>query len=274
MAPGLTLALAEIKGARRNRWLALYTATFGILAALVAYGGLAAAGLGGAAGFGPTAASLIGLNVVIVPLMALTVGALAFARDRERGTLAYLGAMPLSVDALFWAKSCGLAVALSVSVALGFSLALVVMAAMGVGGDIGALAAFIGLTWLLAVTMGSIGLAISVAARRVPVALGTAIVVWLAFVLLGDLGIMATALTSRISLQSLLWLTILNPVEAYKIAAIAALSGSVDVLGPGGRLATDIFGGALLPVMVASLSAWLVAAAVGAWRVARRSDVA
>lgn len=274
MAPGMTLAMVELRSALRNRWLHYYTAAFALFAGLLAFGGLAAAGFGGAAGFGPTAASLISLNLVIVPLMALTVGALAYCRDRERGTLSYLGALPLSVDSIFWAKALGLAVGLSMAVALGFSLALVVMALMGVGGNVGDLAAFVGLTWLLALAMGGIGLAISVNARRVPAALGLAIVTWLLFVLLGDLGIMATAMTTHVGMQGLLWLTILNPVEAYKIAAIAALSGSVDVLGPGGRLATDIFGGALLPVMVGALCAWLAASGGAAWWMARHGDVA
>jgi uncharacterized membrane protein YozB (DUF420 family) len=71
----------------------------------------------------------------------------------------------------------------------------------------------------------------------------------------------------------LLALTSVNPAEAYKIASVAALSGSVDVLGAGGRLAADTFGAGVMPIMVAVLLAWTLAALFAGWRfLSRRSD--
>jgi hypothetical protein len=57
---------------------------------------------------------------------------------------------------------------------------------------------------------------------------------------LTDLGLLATAVVVHRGTNVLLMATMLNPVEAWKIASVAAMSGSVDVLDPGGRLATNV----------------------------------
>jgi len=52
------------------------------------------------------------------------------------------------------------------------------------------------------------------------------------------------------------------------------MSGSVDVLGPGGRLASDVFGPWLIPLLSAILVAYAVAAAGLAAFFANRIDAA
>ncbi len=49
-------------------------------------------------------------------------------------------------------------------------------------------------------------------------------------------------------------------VEAYKIAAVSAISASVDVLGPGGRLAMDTYGAFIMPVAIGIVLLWATAA--------------
>ena len=82
-----TLAKKELRDALHNRWFVLYTAAFVILALAFSYLALAGAGMVGFAGFGRTAASLINLVLLIIPLMALTVGAQSLAGEQERNTL-------------------------------------------------------------------------------------------------------------------------------------------------------------------------------------------
>src|SRR3989304_4796748 len=89
-----TLAQKELRDALRNRWFLLFAAVFTLLALAFSYLSLAGAGVVGFAGFGRTTASLINLVLLIVPLMALTVGAQSLSAERERGTLAYLLAQP------------------------------------------------------------------------------------------------------------------------------------------------------------------------------------
>jgi Cu-processing system permease protein len=128
-----TLAKKELRDALRNRWFVLYTAAFVVLALAFSYLALAGAGMVGFAGFGRTAASLINLVLLIVPLMALTIGAQSLAGEQERNTLAYLLAQPISRTDVFVGKYLGLVLSLLASLTLGFGISGVVMALNGTG---------------------------------------------------------------------------------------------------------------------------------------------
>lgn len=264
------LTLHELRESARSRRPIVAALCFALLSAALTFAGTA----GGSAGFGPAAAGLINIELIAVPLFALAAGALAFARDRERGTYAYMRSLPVSLGDIYVSKSLAVAAEVSAVVFAGFTGAFAAMSLAGVSGsDFGGALQFALLTWLLSLACAAIGICISSRAPRSPAALGAAVAAWLLLVVFGDLGIMATSLATRMNLGTLLALTSANPAEAYKIACVAALSGSVDVLGPGGRLAADTFGAFIMPVMVSVMIAWALAAAAAAWFfLCRRSD--
>lgn len=256
------LTLCELREASRSRWMLIAAAGFALLSAALTFAG----NEGGSTGFGPAAAGLINIELIAVPLFALVIGAMAFARDRERGTYGYLRALPISLRELFFSKLLAIGAQVTAVVFAGFAGAFAAMALMGIaGGDLTGAVQFALLTWLLALTCAAVGLLVSACAQRSPAALGGAVAAWLLLVIFGDLGIMATSLATRMNLGALLALTASNPLEAYKIAAVAALSGSVDVLGPGGRLAADTFGAVIMPVMVGVIVCWALIALSAAW---------
>ena len=97
----MLIARKEVRDALRNRWFLLYAAAFAGLAHALSRLALDGASLAGFAGFGRTAASLVTLVLLIVPLMGLTLGAASIAGERERGTLSTLLAQPIArVDVL------------------------------------------------------------------------------------------------------------------------------------------------------------------------------
>ncbi len=266
------LVIRDLRESIRNRWLHVYAAAFAVLGALVAWGGAAAAAITGTSGFGPVVAQFIVLVMLFSPLMGLTLGAQAIVRDRERGIVAYLLAQPISSAQYFASKIVSLAISLCAAVLFGFGVVALTMGALGTGGALSDLAVLLGSTWLLTVAMATVGVLVSVLVRKAPTGLGIAIALWLGFTIVGDLGLMATAMATHLGIEPLLYTTLLNPVEAFKIAAIAQLSGSLDSLGPGGRLATDVFGAWLLPVTVLAMSAWVLLPTAVAWSVFRRQD--
>lgn len=268
----LLLIDRDLRESLRNRWLLVYAFAFAALAALVAWGGAEAAAITGASGFGPVVAQFIALVMLFAPLMGLTLGAQSVVRDRERGVLAYLLAQPLSRLQYFTAKALSLALSLGGAVLFGFAVAAITMGLLGTGGALANFAVLLLLTWLLTLVMAMAGLAVSVFVRRAPAALGIAVALWLAFTIFGDLGLMATAMATHLGVGPLLYATLLNPVEAFKIAAVAQLSASLDALGPGGQLASDVFGVWILPVTVAAIAAWLVVTGAAAWSAFRRQD--
>lgn len=254
----LLLARKELRDSLRHRWFVTYTAAFAVLAIGLAYLSRVGTAMSGFAGFGATAASLVNLVLLIVPLMGLTIGAAAIAPERERGTLAYLLAQPISRAELFLAKYLGLAAALAGSLTIGFGLSAFTLAHGSDPRQVRLFLTLVGLATVLGLAMLSVGMLISVLARRPAAATGAAIMAWLVFVLVGDLGLMGSAVLFRLRASSLLLASIANPAQCFKIAVIGSYDATLDVLGPAGLYASNTFGNALLPVLVACLAAWAI----------------
>ncbi len=273
---GGTLAFArrEFRDALASKWFLLYTLAFTVLAVGVSFLSMSGVGAQGFAGFGRTAAGLLNLIMLVVPLMALTAGAASIAGERERGTLLYLLAQPVSRTQVLLGKYTGIAAALVCSLCIGFGVSGGVLAWRA--GSVGVVSYLflVGFTVLLAVGMLSVGMLISVASRRSSVATGIALFIWLALVFLSDLGLMAGSLIFKLRVQEIFGLAVLNPLQSFKMATIVSLNGSLDVLGPVGAYASHTLGGSLVWTLVATLGAWSVAPLLAAVVIfARRTSV-
>ena len=269
-----TLAQKEMRDALRNRWFLLYTIAFVGLSLAFSYMALAGAGIAGFAGFGRTAASLINLVLLIVPLMALTIGAQSLAGEQERSTLTYLLAQPITRLEVFLGKYLGLLLSLLASLALGFGIAGLVMAVNGGAGSPLAYIRLVGQTFLLSLTMLSVGFLISALSRRAGVAIGIGLFLWLAFVFLGDLGLMGTAIALKLPIEQLFLLALVNPLQVFKMASILDINATLDILGPAGIFAMQEFGRRLRFVFLGVMALWIVLPALLAYmRFAAKNDL-
>ena len=248
----------EIREARQNRWFLVFAVIFAGLALGLSLLGMSGLGNVGVAGFGRTAGSLLNLVRVVVPLMALLVGAMSVAAEREHGTLQTLLAQPVVLGEVLAGKFLGLAVALMAAILAGFGLSALVIARYGGAADAGLYAQLVGFTCLFGLDYLSLGYLVSTLARRVPTALGVALFVWLASVFLSDLGLMGTAVVLELPPRTLLWLSLANPAQAFKLLVLLGIQGNLENLGPAGMYAADVFGTWLRPVLAGILLAWVV----------------
>lgn len=267
------LTQKELRDARRNRWFLLYALAFSGLSLALAWLALSGAGNYGLAGFGRTSASLINLVLLIVPLMGLTLGALSLAGEREKGTLLYLLAQPISQAELLLGKFLGLSLALMAALGLGFGLSGLLLVWRGNGADSGIYLSLLALASLLAIASLSLGLLLSAAVRRGATAIGLALFLWLLLVFFGDLGLMGTALVLRVSVDQLLVAALINPLQLFKIAAVLELRQNLEVLGPAGVYASRTYGQALMPLLVGLLTLWVVLPLGAAGLLFRRKGV-
>lgn len=251
-----TIALNELRQALRNKWLWFYALAFAGLALALSQAGLSLAGYAGLGGFGRTAASLINALLLFVPLMGLSVGAGTLAGDRERGTLLYLLAQPVSRAEVFFGKAIGAALALVAALALGFGLA---GAGLASGGDANALVylAVAGYTLLLALASLGLGLIISACSRKGSAASGAALLLWLALVFFGDLGLVGATVAFRPTADVLFGMLVANPLQVFKLASIYSLRATLDTLGPVGQFAFVQYGAMLPLVLTALLAGWI-----------------
>ena len=181
----LTLSQKELRDSLRNRWFLLYTAAFISLTLALSALALSGSDIAGFAGFGRTAASLVNLVMLIVPLMALTTGAQSLAGEQERGSLVYLLAQPVNRAEVLLGKYLGLALALLAALTLGFgSSGLVIALSGGDTAEPGVYLQLVLLAFLLALVMLSVGFLISAFSRKASVAVGVSLFLWLVFVFL------------------------------------------------------------------------------------------
>ncbi len=174
---------------------------------------------------------------------------------------------------LFAGKFLGLALGLLATLALGFGSAGILLATQGAG-DPTAYLILVGLAFLLALVMLSVGMLVSAWTRRANVAVAICLFLWLVFVLLGDLGMMGAAVAFRMPAEGLLWTTLANPLQVFKLAAIANIQSSLELLGPAGIYAMRTFGDGLSALLAGLLAVWIVLPALLAYlRLAQRNDL-
>lgn len=251
------ITFKELRDALRNRWFIIFTIAFAGLAlalsAITQPGGSQLRALS----YSRTAASLINLVLLFVPLIGLTLGSANLAGDRETGALLYLLTQPVSRAEVLLGKYLGLAGALLATLTLGFGAAGVLLALQGSIQNAGEYLLTVAFAYLLALAMLSLGFLISTTAKKTATALGGALFLWLLLVFIGDLGIMGTAISMQLPIEAVFTIVVVNPLQMFKIASILILQANLEVLGPAGLYASEQFGGLLMPLLLGGLILWI-----------------
>jgi Cu-processing system permease protein len=267
----ITITLKELQDARRNRWYLIYVLVFTGLSLALAWLGMTGLGDYGLAGFGRTAASIINIVLLVVPLMGLTLGAISLAGERESSTLQYLLAQPVSQFEVLLGKYLGLAIALFSALVLGFGISGVLIVVQGGSAEINLYLLMVLLAFMLALVSLSLGFLISSLVRKGSTAISIALFIWLLLLIFGDLGVMGTSMVLKLGVGQLFTLTLLNPMQIFKIAAILNIRGSLEVLGPAGIYALRTYGSQLMPGLIGVLLAWTLLPMTIAYYAFRRS---
>ena len=248
----------EIRDVKRNRWFVMISILFMLLSISLSLLGLSGLGTFGVSGFGRTAASLLNLVLLIVPLMGLLLGAMSIVGEKEHGTLITLLAQPVTVSEIFLGKYIGVALAMIVTILLGFGMSGLVIAHYAGMEQIGDYLILVLFTILLGLVYLSLGIFISVITKRHATAIGVALLLWFIFMFLSDLGLMGTAVVLKLSAAKLFWLVLINPAQSFKLAVIGSLQKSLEVFGAAGAYASELFGDWLTSVLSLVLLVWIV----------------
>ncbi len=256
----LAIAAAEARIAIRNRWVAIASVLMLLFSLALTFAGSAPTGALGVDLLTVSVASMTTLSVYLVPLLALLLAFDAIAGDVERGGLALILTYPVSRSELLLGKFLAHVGALAVAIMLGFGMSGLAAWISG-GADAASLFALLRLT-LSAVALGAtflaVGYALSALARGPGAAAGLAIVVWVVFVALYDLGLLGALVFDgggAFTQQVFPWLLIANPADAFRLFNLA---GSDEL-----ALATGLSGATgAIPgwAAILSLAAWPVVA--------------
>jgi len=233
------LAGSEIRIALRNRWVAIIVVTMVLFSLVLSAAGSAPTGALGADKLSVTVASLTGLAVYLVPLVALLMSFDAVAGEVERGTLALILTYPVSRVALLLGKFIAHLSILALALALGYGVAAGVAFATDADAAAG-LPALFRLFWtslLLGASFLGLGYGISAYSGRPGPAAGLAIGMWLVLIVLYDLGLLAAIVADDggfFTKTVFSWLLLANPADAFRLFNLSASSATEVAAGVGG----------------------------------------
>ncbi len=221
-------ARIEFLIALRNRWVLIATAMMMLFSLVLSVAGSAPTGELGVDRLSVTVASLISLSVYLVPLIALLISFDAVAGEVERGTLPLHLTYPVGRGEILAGKLAAQLAIVALSVTLGYATAAVVTLQVSGDAALAGLPALFRLIWtsiLLGAVFLSLGHAISAVARRPSSAAGMAVALWLVFVVLYDLGLLAAIVADdggTFTESVFPWLLVANPADAFRIFNLAA----------------------------------------------------
>lgn len=235
----------------RQKWVIASSLLFAGLVLLLSVSG--SGSMSGVTGFDRLTALLLNILLLYIPLLGLTIGAQIIAGDRESGALYYLLSHPVSRLDYFLGKLYGANLVIYVSLSLSFGLAGLSIAFYGSSG-VGNYIILCFFSFLFSFLCVSIGLLISVLSRNRTKALGFAVMFWLVFTIFSDLGIMGASLLLKLSSKTIVGLTLLNPIETFKVLLIKLSAKNLEVLGTSGMFFDSVFGKWMVPILLS----WLI----------------
>jgi Cu-processing system permease protein len=258
------IAQRELKKNIVNWWLPLVAGLLLILNLVVVRIGFSIAGPESPVDARALLLSLIHLQMYVVPLFAFVLSYAGVLAEREQGTLDLLLSYPIVYRDLILGKWLGFCSVLGIAIVVGIAAAAASVVSSGV--PMVALIELSLLSLLLGITCVALGLALSCIARDRTVAIAACVALWVFFVFVFDLAFVFVQVVTEGSLpdaaaQAVL---LLNPAEAFRIAAILRLLPAD---------ATEIFGlgtGVLsVPFSLLALAIW-TAVPIGLALLARR----
>jgi ABC-type transport system involved in multi-copper enzyme maturation permease subunit len=264
------LVRRELRDAIRRWWFVVNAGVFALAGVLFILFGQNDAMLLGQRGYTRALAGLMQLGLVFVPLMALVPSLAAIAGEREAGTLDYLLAQPVTRSDVYRAKWSGVVAAVVLSLTAGLSVTMSIATARGV--PAAPAAALVAFTALLAAAFVSLGMWISALTGSRTRATSFGLTLWLALLGLGSLGVISAFVRWGLPARLLEGWSIVNPIEAYRLATLAILDPDLDVLGPVGGSLLDALGReGLIAASAGSIAAWTVVCFAGGLAVFARS---
>lgn len=229
------LARLDLAEVRRSRWLAFSLAIYAALAGLFVLVGLRESTVLGFTGTGRVLASVSHALVLLLPLFALVATGLLVNRARDEGTLELLFGHPFGRRQYFLAVTAvRYAVLLIPLVALMLTTTLLARVLLASPAPWAVLARTLAVCAALIWAFTGLGLAVGVAVRQPARAVLALLAIWVLGVALLDFGLIGLMLRFRLHAPTVIALAALNPVEAGRLALLAAAEPSLPTLGPVG----------------------------------------
>jgi len=269
------LASKELRDGLRNRWVAAAIVVLGGLALALSLLGSAPTGSIKASALDISIISLASLSVYLIPLIALMLSFDALVGEFERGTMMLLLTYPVTRWQVILGKFLGHVMILSIAIFAGYGGAVLIMTVL-TGSSLEGWQAYIVMmcsSLALGAVFIALGYLVSVLVKERATAAGTAIGLWLAFVVLYDLllfGVLLIDENQVISQQLFSALMLISPTDTYRILNLSMFDGVSQAAGIAG-VASEA--GMSATLLTGVLMLWIIAPLISTLLIFQRREL-
>ncbi|WP_456428497.1 ABC transporter permease [Nitratifractor sp.] len=259
----LLISYLDIRESLRSKWFYVYAFVFGGLMGLFFISGITDSVVMGFTGLSRLLLVFMQVTIVILPIFILITTVKSISGDRESNILEYMLSFPISLKEYYWGKFLGR----FVTVFFPVFVALLVGVLWGLfkGGAIPWGMVILYSLLILSLCLSFLGVAffISTLVKSHDVGLGLSFAVWILLLAFIDVALIGLMMQNRVSDGVVITIAMLNPLEAFRIGAIALFDPELTVIGPVAYYLLDTLGHGFLmlyavvyPIVVGALFAF------------------
>jgi len=226
------IAFLDLKESIRAKWFVVYSLVFGGLIALFFIAGVTESQVMGFSGLSRLLLMYIQITIVILPIFILITTVRSISGDRDSHVLEYMLSFPISLKQYYWGKVIGRFITVFLPVFFAMVIAIVYGAFKGAAIPWSIFFLYSGL--LFAMTSAFLGIAffISSFVKSSEVALGLSFFIWIFLLAFIDIALISLMMQERMSSGLIIFISLINPMEIFRVAAISLFDPQLTVMGP------------------------------------------
>ncbi|RYA24700.1 ABC transporter permease [Malaciobacter halophilus] len=264
----------DIKESFRSKWFLLYTIIFGGIVALFFISGVTESKVQGFSGLSRLLLIFIEICIVIVPIFILVNTVRTIAADRDSNILEYLLSFPISLKTYFFGKFFGKLFTITIPIFAALFLALIWSTFKGVEIPWKIFIYYIFLLFSINISFLGLSFFISSLVKTQEIALALAFFVWILLLSLIDILLISILVKTTANAELIYSIALINPLQVFRIGAIALFDPQLSVIGPASYFIIDEFGAKFLliycvlyPILLGALFSFL------GYKVFKRKDL-
>lgn len=238
----ILIAKIDIKETFASKWFFFYLVTFAGLIAIFFVTGVVDSRVAGFSGLTRMLLLFIQICIIILPIFILITTVRSINSDRETGALEYLLSFPISLKEYYFGKALGRAFTVFLPILIALILSLIIAIFKNVDIPWGVFFYYTLLLLVLSFAFLSFGFLISSLIKSSELGLGFSFLFWLFLLAFLDLALIGLMMQSSINENIIYSISLANPMQVFRIAAISLFDPNLAVIGPAAYFILDGFG--------------------------------
>lgn len=238
----LLLTKLELKSNIKTKWFISYCLIFALLLALFFITGISNSAVLGFTGLSRTLLLYIQIIIIILPIFILIQAVKGICYERQSGQLECMLSFPIKLSSFYFGKLLGRFILLFTPVIAAMLLAcLYAFVFLQAKIDIKILLLFCALIFSLCACFLGLAFGIGANLKSQNTGLGLVFFIWILLIGLLDIAFLGIMIQDAIPYEIIISLALLNPLQDFRIAALALFNPSLSVMGQSAYFILDNF---------------------------------